>query len=40
MWCAILSQDVDDSIVGQKSARPGHLARLQELTPVSMSRWS
>ena len=31
MWYAILSEDVEDSLERRKSARPDHLARLQQL---------
>ncbi len=31
MWYAILSEDVENSLPLRKSARPAHLARLEEL---------
>jgi uncharacterized protein YciI len=31
MWYAIISRDIDDSLVLRKQARPDHLARLEEL---------
>ena len=32
MWYAIVSEDVENSLEKRKSARPDHLARLQQLT--------
>lgn len=31
MWYAIISEDVDNSLERRKSARPDHLARLEQL---------
>ena len=31
MWYAIIGEDVNDSLAKRKLARPGHLARLEEL---------
>ena len=31
MWCAIISEDVENSLEKRKSVRPEHIARLQAL---------
>jgi len=36
MWYAIISEDVEDSLTSRTSARPAHVARLEEL--VSQGR--